>query len=190
MSNYGVDAMRAVHAKLAERGIPLATNQIQLSLLYRFPIDNGLLQACNDLNVKVLSYSPLSLGFLTGKYNSENRPSGPRLSIAKKLFDGPDDGKAFNELLVVMKSISENHGGVPLSQVALNWTRAKGTIPIPGARSLKQAKQNMGALEWDLTGDELAALDMASAKTPAYISPDKSPFPKEDINTKLKMFDS
>jgi pyridoxine 4-dehydrogenase len=190
VSNYGVDAMRAVHAKLAERGIPLATNQIQLSLLYRFPIDNGLLQACNDLNVKVLSYSPLSLGFLTGKYNSENRPSGPRLSIAKKLFDGPDDGKAFNELLVVMKSISENHGGVPLSQVALNWTRAKGTIPIPGARSLKQAKQNMGALEWDLTGDELAALDMASAKTPAYISPDKSPFPKEDINTKLKMFDS
>jgi len=67
--------MRAVHAKLAERGIPLATNQIQLSLLYRFPIENGLLQACNDLNVKVLIYSPLALGFLTGKYNSENRPS-------------------------------------------------------------------------------------------------------------------
>jgi len=190
VSNYGVDAMRAVHAKLAERGIPLATNQIQLSLLYRFPIDNGLLQACNDLNVKVLSYSPLALGFLTGKYNNENRPSGPRASIAKKLFDGPDEGKAFNDLLLTMKSISANHGGVPLSQVALNWTRVKGTIPIPGARSLKQVKQNVGALEWDLTKDEVAALDLASAKTPAYISPDKSPFPKEDINTKLKMFDS
>jgi len=61
---------------------------------------------------------------------------------------------------------------------------------IPGARSLKQAKQNIGELEWDLTGDEVAALDMASAKTPAYISLHKSPFPKEDINTKLKMFDS
>lgn len=190
VSNYGVDALRAVHSKLEKRGIPLATNQIQLSLLYRFPIDNGLLEACEELNVKVLSYSPLALGFLTGKYNTDNRPSGPRLNIAKKLFDGDDEGKAFNDLLAVMKEVSENHGGVPLSQVALNWTRAKGTIPIPGARSLKQAKQNLDTLKWDLTANELSALDVASAKVPAYITPDKSPFPKEDINTKLKMFDS
>ena len=120
VSNYGVDAMRAVHSKLAKRGIPLATNQIQLSLLYRFPIDNGLLQACEDLGVKVLSYSPLALGFLTGKYDTNNRPSGPRLAISKKLFDGEDEGKGFNELLAVMKEVSANHGGAPLSQVALN----------------------------------------------------------------------
>lgn len=189
ISNYGVDAMRAVHKKLAARGIPLATNQIQLSLLYRYPIENGLLKACEELDVKVLSYSPLALGFLTGKYNAEVRPSGPRLSIAKKLFDGPDNGEAFNGLISVMKEIASNHG-VPLSQVALNWTRSKNTIPIPGARSLKQATQNLGALDWDLTEDEVMALDAASAKVPAYISPDKSPFPKEDINTKLKMFDS
>lgn len=190
VSNYGVDALRAVHDKLAQRGIPLATNQIQMSLLYRFPLDNGLLQACNDLNVKVLSYSPLALGFLTGKYDSQTRPSGPRQTIAKKLFDGPDEGKTFNELMAVMKSISSNHGGVPLSQVSLNWARAKGTIPIPGARTLKQAKQNIGALDWDLTEDEVKALDIASSMVPAYISPDQSPFPKQDINTKLKMFDS
>jgi pyridoxine 4-dehydrogenase len=190
VSNYGVDALRAVHDKLAKRGIPLATNQIQLSLLYRFPEENGLLQACNDLNVKVLSYSPLALGFLTGKYDSRTRPSGPRQSIAKKLFDGPDEGKAFNDLLAIMNSIAASHGGVPLSQVALNWARAKGTIPIPGARTLKQAKQNLGALEWDLTEDEVMALDIASSKVPAYISPNQSPFPKQDINTKLKMFDS
>jgi pyridoxine 4-dehydrogenase len=190
VSNYGVDAVRAVHSKLAKRGIPLATNQIQLSLLYRFPLENGLLQACDDLGVKVLSYSPLALGFLTGKYDATTRPSGPRLNISKKLFDGEDEGKGINELLAVMKEVASNHGGVPLSQVALNWTRAKGTIPIPGARSLKQAKQNLGALDWDLTSSELNALDEASAKVPAYITPDKSPFPKEDINTKLTLFDS
>ena len=62
VSNYGVDATRACHKALAKRGIPLATNQIQHSLVYRYPEQNGLLQACDDLGVKVLSYSPLALG--------------------------------------------------------------------------------------------------------------------------------
>ena len=189
VSNYGIDALRAVHGKLAERGIPLATNQIQLSLLYRFPIENGLLEACNDLGVTVLSYSPLALGFLTGKYDKGTRPSGPRQNIAKTLFDG-DAGDSFSDLIKVMRDVSENHNGAPLSQVALNWTRAKGTVPIPGARSLKQATQNIGALDWTLSEEEVRALDIVSSKVPAYITPDKSPFPKEDINTKLKMFDS
>lgn len=189
VSNYGVDALRAVHSKLAERGIPLATNQIQLSLIYKYPIENGLLEACNDLGVKVLSYSPLALGFLTGKYDKDVRPKGPRQKIAQTLFDG-DAGDSFSDLIKVMKDVSENHGEAPLSQVALNWTRAKGTVPIPGARSLKQAKQNIGALDWNLSEEEVRALDLISSKVPAYVSVDKSPFPKEDINTKLKMFDS
>lgn len=189
VSNYGIDAMRAVHSKLAQRGIPLATNQIQLSLLYKFPVENGLLDACNDLGVQVLSYSPLALGFLTGKYDSDTRPSGPRQNIAKTLFDG-DSGESFSDLIKVMRDVSANHDGAPLSQVALNWTRAKGTIPIPGARSLKQAKQNIGTLDWNLSEEEVRTLDIVSSKVPAYITPDKSPFPKEDINTKLKMFDS
>ena len=189
VSNYGVDSLRAVHAKLAERGIPLATNQIQLSLLYTYPIENGLLDACNELGVKVLSYSPLALGFLTGKYDQDTRPTGPRANIAKTLFDG-EAGDSFSELLLVMKEIAAKHDDASLSQVALNWTRSKGTIPIPGARNLRQAKQNIGALKWELSAEEVRLLDVASSKVPSYISPDKSPFPKEDINTKLKMFDS
>ena len=62
VSNYGIDATRACHDALAKRGIPLATNQIQHSLVYRYPEENGLLQTCDDLGVKVLSYSPLALG--------------------------------------------------------------------------------------------------------------------------------
>jgi pyridoxine 4-dehydrogenase len=189
ISNYGVDAMRAVHSKLAARGIPLATNQIQLSLIYKYPLENGLLDACNDLGVQVLSYSPLALGFLTGKYDKDTRPSGPRKNIAKTLFDG-DAGDSFSDLITVMRKVADNHGGVPLSQVALNWTRAKGTIPIPGARNLRQVTQNIAALDWNLSDEEVGMLDLVSSKVPAYITPDKSPFPKEDINTKLQMFDS
>jgi len=55
VSNYGVDALRACYNHLAKRGVPLASNQIQYSLIYRYPEQNGLLQACNDMNIQVLS---------------------------------------------------------------------------------------------------------------------------------------
>lgn len=187
VSNYGVDALRATHAALKERGIPLATNQIQLSLLYRWPVDNGLLDACKELDVKVLSYSPLSLGFLTGKYSKDNLPSGPRKVLGEKLFN---ENENFNDLLQTMKSIASQHEDATLSQVALNWARAKGTIPIPGARNLRQAKQNIGALSWSMTEEEMIMLDTAAKKVDNLLAPDASPFPKKDINTGLIMFDS
>jgi pyridoxine 4-dehydrogenase len=52
-----------------------------------------------------------------------------------------------------------------MSQVAINWCICKGTIPIPGAKSLAQAKQNVGALGWQLDCGEVAALDQAAANT-------------------------
>ena len=186
VSNYGKDALRACHKSLAERGIKLASNQIQFSLLYRYPMENGLLDTCKELDVKVLSYSPLALGFLTGKYSASNLPTGPRKKLGENLFQTGN----LSGLLEAMAIVSANHSGAPLSQVAINWCRAKGTIPIPGARSLKQARQNLEALDWNLSADEVRLLDEASAQVPAYIEADKSPFPKADINTGLVMFDS
>ena len=188
VSNYGVDAVRACHAKLAECGIKLASNQIQMSLLYRWPLENGLLDTCKELDVKVLSYSPLALGFLTGKYSESNLPSGPRAKIGKQLYE--DEDGAFDNLQTVMKDIAGKHNA-PVSQVALNWVIAKGgTIPIPGARTLKQAKQNLSTLEWTLTKEEEKLLDDASAKVTGFITPDKNPFPRKDKDTGLTMYDS
>ena len=70
VSNYGSEAVRACHASLAKRGIPLSSNQIQMSLLYRSPLDNGLKETCDELGVQTIAYSPLALGLLTGKYSS------------------------------------------------------------------------------------------------------------------------
>jgi pyridoxine 4-dehydrogenase len=187
VSNYGSDAVRACHKALAERGIPLATNQIQCSLLYPWPEKNGLLDTCKELDVKVLAYSPLALGYLTGKYTAEKLPGGPRKSIGQKLFSTPD----FANLLDTMKLIAASHSpDATLSQVAVNWTRAKGTIPIPGARTISQVKQNYGALDWDMSAKEVEMLDEAAAKVHTFLLPDQNPFPKEDINTKLKMYES
>jgi pyridoxine 4-dehydrogenase len=52
-----------------------------------------------------------------------------------------------------------------MSQVAINWCICKGAIPIPGAKNLEQAKQNIGALGWQLDSGEIAELDKAAART-------------------------
>lgn len=188
VSNYGVDATRACHEALAKRGIQLATNQIQMSLLYRWPEQNGLLQACSDLGVQVLSYSPLALGMLTGKYTKENPPpQGPRKAIFQKLLTTPD----YQNLLDTMSQVAAKHGDdTTLSQVALNWARAKNTIPIPGARTLRQIQKNNAALDWKMSTDEVALLDREAAKVRTFILPEANPFPKNDINTGLRMYDS
>jgi aryl-alcohol dehydrogenase-like predicted oxidoreductase len=91
---------------------------------------------------------------LTGKYSPENRPPGLR----RRLFH-PTDLAAMQPLIGLMRDM-----GRPPSEVALNWLLAKGTVPIPGAKNASQAAQNANALGWRLTGEQVAALDAASAK--------------------------
>ena len=190
VSNYGVDAVRACHAALAQRGIPLTSNQIQYSLLYRYPeTHNALLQTCNELNVQVLAYSPLALGLLGGKYRTldsvQKVGGGPRKKIFRQTIARPE----FQQLVHTMEEIAHQHPNANVAQVAINWCRAKGTIPIPGARTLTQVQSNYAALSWKLTPAEIAVLDAASANY-SYIDPTASPFPKQDKDTGLIMFDS
>ena len=199
VSNYGSAALRACHAKLAARGIPLSSNQVQLSLLYRCPLENGLKATCDELGVQTIAYSPLGLGLLTGKYDETKYPSGPRGKLAEALFGPKGNPEAAKKLFATMREVADAHsssgggdssGSRPLSQVALNWAIAKGTTVIPGARTLRQAQQNLGTLDWKLSGAEVAALDAAAAPLPPLVPPDQAPFPKVDKDTGLVMFDS
>jgi pyridoxine 4-dehydrogenase len=186
VSNYGVEATRACHAALQKRGIPLSTNQLQLSLLYRYPLENGLLSCCQDLGIQVLSYSPLALGMLAGKYTPASPPGGPRKAIYEKLMSTGDYGN----LLSIMKDVAAVRPGATLSQVAINWAIAKNTVPIPGARTLSQVQQNYQSLSWSLSPAEERALDVAASKVSTFLGPDNAIFVKEDINAHLRMFDS
>ncbi len=62
VSNYSVEQMREAHAALAKRGIPLASNQVEYSLLHRQPETNGVLDACRELGITLIAYSPLAGG--------------------------------------------------------------------------------------------------------------------------------
>jgi aryl-alcohol dehydrogenase-like predicted oxidoreductase len=96
------------------------------------------------------------MGLLTGKYTPETPPPGTRgRKYAAILKDLPS-------LISLMTEIGTGHGNKTPAQVALNWIICKGALPIPGAKTAAQASQNIGALGWKLTGDEIQALDSAS----------------------------
>lgn len=159
VSNYSADQMRRAHEVLAQRGVPLASNQVEYSLLHRAPERNGLVDACRELGVTLIAYSPLRKGLLTGKYTPAHPPPGFRSRIARG-----EQLAEIQPLIALLRAIGAAHGGKTSGQVALNWTICKGAIPIPGAKNARQAQDNAGALGWRLTGDEVAALDAASAR--------------------------
>jgi aryl-alcohol dehydrogenase-like predicted oxidoreductase len=157
VSNFDAEQTGRAYNALADRGVPLASNQIQYSLLHRQPERDGQIQTCRDLGVTVIAYSPLAKGILTGKYTPENPPPGPR----KRIYP-PERLEQIQPLIGLMREIGQGHGGKEPVHVALNWLIAKGTVPIPGAKNGHQARSNAQALGWRLTDDEVAALDEAS----------------------------
>ncbi len=114
---------------------------------------------CQELGVRLIAYSPLGQGLLTGKYTPENLPTGTRGARYNRRFL-----ERMTPLMTLIKRIGSDSGGKTPAQVALNWVMCKGALPIPGAKNIAQAEQNAGALDWQLTEDEVAALDEASDK--------------------------
>ncbi|CAM9342752.1 unnamed protein product [Choristocarpus tenellus] len=157
LSNYGPEKLFQAHRFLADEGAPLASNQVQFSLVSRYPLENGLFEAADQLGVTKIAYSPLALGLLTGKYGMDNIPSGPRGIIFRRVLP------TMGPLLGVLRAVAIDRGKTT-SQVALNWCICKGTVPVVGVKSLEQAKENLGALGWRLTSAEVEELDTAARK--------------------------
>lgn len=155
VSNYSERELRSMHRELSLRGVPLLTNQVEFSLLRNRPETTGLLAACRELGVRVLAYSPLGQGRLTGKYSVLRPPPGGR-------HFGDYSMSELEPLLALLATLGAAHGGKTPGQVALNWLLQKGAVPIPGAKNRKQAEENAGALGWALTPSEVAALDAES----------------------------
>ena len=147
--------------------MPLVSNQINLSLLYRKEVQ-ATLARCKELDVHVLGYFPLANGLLAGRYDENNLPKFPKSLTMKKYVVGgvTSRGVTYPEggAMPLIKQLREVAAarGVSCSQVALNWVVRQGAIPIPGARDATMASDNAAAMQWELTADEVASLEQAS----------------------------
>ena len=161
VSNYSAEQMQEAHQLLAARGVRLAVNQVRYSLLTRQIETNGILTTARSLGVTILAYSPLAQGLLTGKYtvNSSNTLNDVRRIDPRFSSSGL---QKIEPLISLLRQIAEKHGRTP-AQVALNWLIAQGgVIPIAGAKSAEQVRQNAGALGWKLSDEEVNKVEQLS----------------------------
>lgn len=184
VSNYGPTLVSECHEHLAKRGVPLASNQIAFSLIGRHNGAQQTLDRCNELGVKVLAYYPFAMGLLTGKYTSTSLGvsaedallTSDALSLStsrRSTLERRDlqryargDGRRIPHggvapLLRTMEGIAAARGRT-VAQVALNYVVCKGAVPIPGARTAAQYADNVGALGWRLTANEVAWVEEAA----------------------------
>jgi aryl-alcohol dehydrogenase-like predicted oxidoreductase len=162
VSNFNPARMRRAYQQLKKRGLPLAVNQVQFSLLNRSIETNGILDTAKELGVTIIAYTPLASGLLTGKYHKN-----PELLQKKGFFwrsrlqGGLEKSRP---LVQAMEEIGTRYNATP-AQVALNWVihfHGETIVTIPGATKVRQAEESAGALKFKLTADELAWLDELS----------------------------
>jgi aryl-alcohol dehydrogenase-like predicted oxidoreductase len=158
MSEPGVQTLRRAHDVQ-----PVAAVQNEYSLWWRAPETNGILQACDELGIGFVPYSPLGKGFLTGAMDAGTRlPQGDfRASIPRFQPEAMAKNQAFVGLL---QRIAGEKGTTP-AQIALAWLLAQRpyVVPIPGTTKLHRLEENLGAADVELTPDDLSEIGEAAS---------------------------
>jgi len=162
VSNFSKDRMVKAHEALAERGIPLAANQVHFSLVKRGIEFNGILEVAKELGVTIMAYTPLGQGVLTGKLHSnpELLDTMPRMR-RNRLRGNLEKTQA---LVDTLEAIATEHEATA-AQVTLSWTttfHGDTVIAIPGASKTYQAEQNAGAMRISLSSEQKEAISSLS----------------------------
>jgi aryl-alcohol dehydrogenase-like predicted oxidoreductase len=161
------------HFGLSEPGIhtirradavqPITAVQSEYSLFWRGP-EAELLPALEELGLGFVPFSPLGAGFLTGKIDENTKfdPSDFRNIVPRF---SPEARKANMALVDLVKTVAERKGTTP-AQVALAWLLAQKPwiVPIPGTTKLHRLEENLGAVNVELTENDLKQIDEASSK--------------------------
>ncbi|MGF7154877.1 aldo/keto reductase [Novosphingobium gossypii] len=169
VSNYpGWQLMKA--QAIAERqGLPrLVAHQVYYSLIGR-AYEADLMPLGADEGIGALVWSPLGWGRLTGKIGRDRPvPAGSRLHETEQ-FAPPVEAELLYRVIDALEEIAQETGRT-VPQVAINWLLRRPTVAsvIIGARNEGQLRQNLGAVGWALTPEQVATLDAASAVLPPY----------------------
>lgn len=163
VSNFNADQMRRAHDALAKRGLPLAVNQVQYSLLYRHIESNGILETAKELGVTIVAWSPLARGILSGRFHNDSNNYDP-LPFVRKLMMR-DKIKSSGPIIDALKEIAQRYEATA-AQVALNWLinfHGDTVVAIPGASKAHQAQESAEAMKFKLSQEEMMRLDALSS---------------------------
>ena len=158
LSEAGIESVRRAHAVQ-----PVTALQSEYSLLWREP-ENEILPLLEELGIGFVPYSPLGRGFLTGKINENTsfESNDFRATLPRFTYDARKSNLKFVELL---NKFAIQKNATP-AQIALAWLLAKKPwiVPIPGTTKLNRLEENIGAVNIELSSDELNEIENISTE--------------------------
>lgn len=158
--HFGLSEASAPHIRRAHAVQPVTAVQSEYAFWFRGPEGNGVLKACEDLGIGFVPWSPLGQGYLTGKLgpdvrfdpDKDLRSQFPRLTAENRVKNSP--------VLALMQRVATRKGTTPAA-LALAWLLARKPfiVPIPGTRREDHLKENLAALDLNLSTADLHELE-------------------------------
>jgi aryl-alcohol dehydrogenase-like predicted oxidoreductase len=158
LSEAGMQTLRRAHAVQ-----PVTALQSEYSLWWRKP-EQEVLPTCEELGIGFVPFSPLGKGFLTGKIDENTTFDSSDFRNIVPRFT-PEARKANQALVDLLRHIADRKNATP-AQIALAWLLAQKPwiVPIPGTTKLHRLEENIGAVEIELTADDLREIDRAASQ--------------------------
>jgi aryl-alcohol dehydrogenase-like predicted oxidoreductase len=159
LSEPGAQTVRRAHAVQ-----PITALQNEYSLWTRGPETNGILQACEELGIGLVAYSPLGKGFLTGAMGKDTKLGDNDFRKILPRFT-PEAMETNQALVDLLKRIAAEKKATP-AQVALAWLLAQKPyiVPIPGTTKLHRLEENLASVDLELTAADLRQIQRAAAE--------------------------
>lgn len=163
VKHFGLSESDAEQIRRAHAVQPVTALQSEYSIWWT-PIEAEILPTCEELGIGLVPYSPLGRGYLTGKVdenttfaNNDIRAKNPRFT--------QEAIKANRAVIELLEKLAAEKGGTP-AQIALAWLLAQKPwiVPIPGSRKLHRLEENIGAIDIELTEDDLSKIKDAMSK--------------------------
>ncbi|WP_240432921.1 aldo/keto reductase [Taibaiella koreensis] len=173
LSEVSEETLRKAHAVH-----PLTAIQSEYSLWTRDPEQNGVLQACKELGIAFVPYSPLGRGFLTGQIRKFEDFEADDYRRHSPRFQGDNFQKNL-DLVAEIEAMAKRKE-VTASQLALAWVMAQGDniFPIPGTKRVKYLEDNAGAVNVSLSNEEITTLNSIFIDGPSGAR-----YPEQMMNT-------
>lgn len=163
VKHFGLSEADAVTIRRAHAVQPVTAVQSEYSIWWR-TIEESVLPTCEELGIGLVPYSPLGRGYLTGKIDENTTFDSSDIRSRNPRFT-PEAINANRVVIDLLERIAAQKGGAP-AQIALAWLLAQKPwiVPIPGSRKLERLEENIGAVNVELTSDDLHDIDDAMSQ--------------------------
>ena len=163
--------MKGIQICRNNRWAPIVSLQAEYSLIVR-EAEWELLPLCREENLGFMAWSPLAGGWLTAKYRRDRPPpENSRVGRKDRWDDQPEQraSKPTWQVIDALLDVSKKSGKTP-AQIALNWILQQSgrVVPVLGARTIDQLKDNLGCSGWSLNREELESLSAAGSMPLPY----------------------